>query len=88
MLLCVRCRTHTKTIEPIYFQKLTFFCVQIRGLCEICLETKAKYLAPTELRRLPEEFKNIKLKQPFLKYVKVNDKCYELFPILGPIINE
>ncbi len=87
MILCPRCNCLTKSIEPVSIFKNNFFRFEVKALCCKCNSTKEKYLSPTEMRRLPEEFKKIPLKQAFLKYVHIDNKAVELFPSLDGIIN-
>jgi hypothetical protein len=87
MLYCKRCNKYTKSIEPVIIFKNDFFSFRVATLCYDCYYTKAKYLSPVEMRKLPEDFKKIPLKQNFINYVFLDNKRTEIFPYVEKIIN-
>ena len=87
MIWCYYCEMHTRTEEPVIIRKQYEFRFHVKGVCENCKRTKAKYLSDAETRRLPRDLRNIPEKIDFIKLAFVGERSIEIFPNIDKIIN-
>ena len=84
---CFTCKKDTHTSEPVLLKRYNGMKFYIMGICSECLKTKTGFLTRDVIRRLPDEVRNMQEKWSNMKYIELNGKMVELYPILDPLIN-
>ena len=90
MFFCSHCNDFTRSVEPVMVRYQDINQFHVRVLCANCYYTKAKYLSPSELQRLPPIFNTLPFRNNYMKYLKLDKSSKhitEIFPLIEPIIN-
>ena len=84
---CHSCKSKTKTVAPVMLKTFEKGSIAVYGVCEICLDTKYKFLNIRQISQLNSVI-NVPPGATYLGYVKNNTaERVPIFPFISSIIN-
>lgn len=69
MIICKYCNQPTVTISPITLKRFKTDTFHISGLCDVCMNEKAKFLTNKEASALPDYVYNLPLPGKAIEYI-------------------